>query len=109
MREQETEAAPNQKLPLFVKSISKRSTPTDWRRTMWLGGFFPSWRRQWVRRSKRPIFGSHLSSQIAKSYPAAAWCRIAAHSVLGFPTHNPTHKKYVLYELPRTLAVPAVL
>ena len=26
-----------------------------------------------------------------------------------FPTHNPTHKKYVLYELPRTLAVPAVL
>jgi hypothetical protein len=26
-----------------------------------------------------------------------------------FPTHNPTHKKYVLHELPRTLAVPAVL
>jgi hypothetical protein len=26
-----------------------------------------------------------------------------------FPTHNPTHKKYVLYELPRALAVPAVL
>ena len=24
-------------------------------------------------------------------------------------THNPTHKKYVLHELPRTLAVPAVL
>lgn len=26
-----------------------------------------------------------------------------------FPTHNPTHKKYVLHELPRTLPVPAVL
>jgi hypothetical protein len=26
-----------------------------------------------------------------------------------FPTRNPTHKKYVLYELPRTLAVPVVL
>ncbi len=24
--------------------------------------------------------------------------RIAAHSVLGIPTHNPTHKKYVLYD-----------
>ena len=24
--------------------------------------------------------------------------RIAGHSVLGFPTHNPTHKKYVLYD-----------
>ena len=24
--------------------------------------------------------------------------RIAAHFVLGFPTHNPTHKKYVLYD-----------
>jgi hypothetical protein len=34
---------------------------------------------------------------------------IAPDSFLTFPTHNPTHKKYVLYELPRTLAVPAVL
>ena len=24
--------------------------------------------------------------------------RIAAHFVPGFPTHNPTHKKYVLYD-----------
>jgi hypothetical protein len=35
--------------------------------------------------------------------------RITPDSFLTFPTHNPTHKKYVLYELPRTLAVPAVL
>src|SRR5256885_15316114 len=32
--------------------------------------------------------------------------RIAAHFVLGFPTHNPTHKKYVLYDFPAYFGSP---
>ena len=35
--------------------------------------------------------------------------RTAGHSVLGFPTHNPTHRLTCLAGLPRTLAVPVVL
>jgi len=35
-------------------------------------------------------------------------CRTTGRSVLESPTHNPSHKNYVLSDLPRTLAVPAV-
>jgi hypothetical protein len=34
--------------------------------------------------------------------------RTAGHSVLGFPTHNPTHRLTCLARLPQTLAVPVV-
>ena len=103
MREQETEAAPNQKLPLFVKSISKRSTPTDSRRTMsW--ELFRELTEEVSQKIETPIFGSHLSSQIAKWYPAAAVmsnCR-TFRSRISNPQTNP--QKYVLYELPRTIS-----
>ncbi len=37
--------------------------------------------------------GRHLTGM-----GSGALDRVAGHSVLGFPTHNPTHKKYVLYD-----------
>jgi hypothetical protein len=55
-----------------------------------------------------------IKSDIMLSYHLAAsqWhrgIRTAGHSVLGFPTHNPTHRLTCLVRLPRTLVVPVVL